>query len=130
MKKALLLIVICISVSCNTTRKISSRVTEDQLVNTRRYIGEFIDYRYTGPEIFGGTPLIWIKTSLFSSFGKLSAYGNKCSFSVGDKLYLRRMYPTPDIHGKWLYQIENDSSVVYRVSEYKYENNVLVTASF
>ena len=70
------------------------------------------------------------QNNLFNSFGKLSAYGNKCDFSVGDKLYLRRLYSTPDIHGNWTYQIENDSSVVYRVSDYKYENNVLVRASF
>jgi hypothetical protein len=40
------------------------------------------------------------------------------------------MYSTPGAYGKWMYQVENDSSVIYRVSEYKYENNVLVKACF
>ena len=130
MKQILLVLIIFVCASCNTTRKVTSQVREGELINTRRYVGEFIDFRHTGPEIFGNSNLIWIKTTLFSSFGKLSAYGNKCDFSVGDKLYLRRLYSTPDIHGNWTYQIENDSSVVYRVSDYKYENNVLVRASF
>jgi len=99
-------------------------------MNTRRYIGEFIDYCHTGPEIFGGVHLIWVKTTLYNRYGKISAYSNKCDFSLGDKLYLRRLYAVPGVFGNWTYQIENDSSVYYRVSEYRYENNVLVQALF
>lgn len=130
MKQFLPLLLLLICASCNTSKKITSRVTEDELVNTRRYIGEFIDYRHTGPEIIGGTNLIWIKTTLFNSFGKLSAYSNNCGFREGERLYLRRLYPTPDANGNWACQIENDSSVVYRISDYKYENHAFVKASF
>lgn len=130
MKQFLPILIIFVCASCNTTRKVIPQAREGELINTRRYVGEFIDYRHTGPEIFGSTNLIWIKTTLFSSFGKLSAFGNKCDFKPGDRLFLRRLYSTPDAHGNWAYQVENDSSVVYRVSDYKYENNVLVRASF
>jgi hypothetical protein len=40
------------------------------------------------------------------------------------------MYPTPGPYGNWEYLIENDSSDVYRVSNYRYENNALVQVSF
>jgi hypothetical protein len=130
MKKILLLILMGVVISCSTTKKSSSLLKEDEYYNTRKYIGNFIDYCHTGPEVFGGAHLIWIKTTLYNTFGKISAYGNKCEFSFGDKLYLRRTYSTPGPFGNWSYQIENDSSVVYRISEYRYENNVLARAWF
>ncbi len=130
MKKLALLMVSCIIFSCSTTKRASLAPVENELLNTRRYIGNFIDYCHTGPETFGGTHLIWIKTTMFNTFGKISAYGNKCNFYPGDKIYLRRLFASPEKSGNWDYLIENDSSVYYRVSDYRYENNVLVQASF
>jgi hypothetical protein len=131
MKKLLLLVLTCFAISCSTVKKPSAYyLKEDELFNTRKYIGDFIDYSHTGPEIFGGAHLIWIRTTLYNSYGKLSAYGNKCDFSVGDKLYLKRLFSAPGNAGNWVYQIENDSSVYYRMSEYRYENNALVQAWF
>jgi hypothetical protein len=124
MKKLLLLILVSMFISCNTTKKSSSFIQEDQFLITRRYIGNFVDYCHTGPEIVGGKDLIWIKTTVYNSYGKISIYGKKCDFSVGDRIYLKPVYSTPDNYGNWLYQIENDSSVIYRVSEFRYENNV------
>ena len=115
-------------ISCNTVKKSSYVLEKDEFFVTRKYIGDFIDYCHTGPEIFGGTHLIWIKTTIDSTFGKISAYGKKCEFSVGDKIYLRRTYPNPGTFLYWGYQIENDSSVYYRVSEFRFENKVLVRA--
>jgi hypothetical protein len=130
MKKLLLLALTCIAISCSTVKNSSCYHKEDDLINTRRYIGEFMEYCHTGPEIFGGAHLIWIKTTQYTRYGKISAYSNKCDFSPGEKLYLRRLYATPGAFGNWTYQIENDSSVYYTVSEYRYENNVLVQALF
>jgi hypothetical protein len=115
--------------SCSTYKK-TSYLREDELVNSRRYIGNYIDYSHTGPENLGGPHLIWIKTTLYENFGKLSAYGKKCDFTPGERLYLRRLYSTPGTFGHWEYQVENDSSLYYRVSEFRYENNVLVRAWF
>ncbi len=97
---------------------------------TRKNVGYFIDYSHTGPEIFGGVHLIWIRTTQFNTFGKISAYGKECKFNPGDKIYIKRMYSNPGPYGNWEYQVENDSSVVYRLSNYRYENNVLVQATF
>jgi hypothetical protein len=130
MKQLLLLVLMGVVISCSTAKKYSTLREEDEFLNTRKYIGNFIDYCQTGPEVFGGANLIWIKTTHYNRFGKISAYSKKCEFTPGDILYLRRTSSTPGVYGNWTYQIENDSSVVYRVSEYRYENNVLVRASF
>ncbi len=130
MKKLLLLAMMGIIVSCSTTKKYSLIREEDELLNTRKYIGNFVDYRHTGPEVFGGVNLIWIKTTLFNTFGKLSVYSKKCEFTPGEKLYLRRTNSTPGVYGDWSYQIENDSLTVYKVSEFRYENNVLAKSWF
>ena len=124
MKKLLFLVLMGIIISCSTTKKSSTLLQEDQLFITRKYIGNFIDYWHTGPEIVGGNDLIWIKTTIYSTFGKISAFSKTCNFSTGDKIYLRPAYSTPGKFGYWEYQVENDSSVIYRVSEFQFENNV------
>jgi hypothetical protein len=124
MKKLLYLTLIGIFFSCSTTKKTSSLLQEEQILITRKYIGNFVDYCHTGPEIIGGRDLIWIKTTVYNTFGRISVYGKTCDFSVGDKIYLKPMYSTPGNYGNWMYQIENDSSVIYRVSDYRYENNI------
>jgi len=90
-----------------------------------------MDYRHTGPESFAGPNIIWIKTSMDNTFGKISAYGKKCDFSPGDRLYIRRIYYTPGgVFGYWEYQIENDSSIYYKVSEFQHDNEVSITTWF
>ena len=126
MGKLLLLVLMGIIISCSTTKKSYSLLQEDQFLTTRKYIGNFMDYRHTGPQVIGGKDLIWIKTTIYSTFGKISAYSKTCDFSVGDKIYLKPTYSTPGKFGYWVYQIENDSSVNYRVSEFRFENNVFI----
>lgn len=130
MKKFLFLPVFCLIVSCSTQLKTHSHLLDDGVSLTRRYIGNFIDYSHTGPDYCADAHLIWIRTTQFSTFGKLSAFGKECKFTPGERIYLKRMYSVPNANGSWEYQIENDSSVVYMVSKYKYDNNVLVHASF
>lgn len=113
------------------SKKSASPLNEDELFIIRKYIGSFIDYRHTGPETYGGPNLIWIKTSMDNTYGKISAYGKKCEFSVGDNLYLKRTYYFPGgVSGYWVYQIENDSSVYYQVSDFQHDRNVLVETWF
>jgi hypothetical protein len=130
MKRILFLLVIALFISCSSEKKSYSHLRNNDFSVTRRYIGNFLDFQHTGPEVFGGVHLIWIRTTQFNSYGKISAYGKDCKFEPGEKIYLKRMYSTPGPYGNWDYQIENDSSVVYRVSNYRYENNVLVQATF
>jgi hypothetical protein len=106
-------------------------VIEDEFLVTRKYVGQFLDYRHTGPSTSDGPNIIWIKTSMDKSFGKLSAYGKSCNFTAGDKLYIRRTFFSPgDVTGYWIYQIENDSSIYYRLSEFQYDKKVYVETLF
>jgi hypothetical protein len=124
MKKLLFLILMALLIACSTSKKSSSLLEEDQLYITRKYIGDFLEYCHTGPQIVGGKDLIWIKTSVYTTYGKISAYGKTCDFSVGDKIYLKPVSSTTGEIGNWVYQIENDFSINYRVSEFRFENNV------
>ncbi|MBK7709852.1 MAG: hypothetical protein IPJ37_01925 [Bacteroidales bacterium] len=119
MNKVILLALMCLVISCGTSKKSSPFPKEDELYSTRKYIGDFLDYRHTGPEVVGGKDLIWIKTSIYSTFGRISAYGKSCEFAIGDKIYLKSTSASPGNYGYWEYQIENDYLVTYKVSEFK-----------
>jgi hypothetical protein len=106
-------------------------IIEDTLFISRKYVGRFVDYRQTGPDTYNGPNIIWIKTSMDEIFGKISAYGKKCEFSFGDNLYLKRTFFSPGVvSGYWVYQIENDSSIYYRVTEFQHDRKVFVETWF
>jgi hypothetical protein len=115
----------------NSSKRSSEIIIEDEFLVTRKYVGNYLDYRHTGTSTSDGPNIIWIKTSLDKTFGKLSAYGKSCDFKKGDKLYLRRIFYSPgDVSGYWVYHIENDSSVFYRLSEFQYDRKVFVETLF
>ena len=131
MKKALLLILVTIAASCSQVRKGSSAIPEDDLIITRKYVGDFIEYRHTGPENYEGPNIIWIKTTMEDQYGKISAYGRKCDFTGGDRLYLRRKFYSPGIvSGYWVYVIENDQSVSYRATDLQHDREVYIKTWF
>ena len=113
------------------SKRTSFVVEEDELLVIRKYVGNFRDFRHTGIETYGGPNIIWIKTSMENTFGKISAYGKNCEFSVGDNLYLKRTYYSPGgVSGYWVYQIENDSSIYYRVTDFQHDKKVFVETWF
>ena len=126
MKKFWIPLLFVSAVSCIAVKKSSPQVQEEQIVVTRKYIGNFIGYYHTEPTIIGGTDLIWIKTTVYSTFGKISAYGKICKFAIGDKIYLQPINSSPGNFGYWEYRIENDSAVSYKISDYRFENNMFV----
>lgn len=131
MKRILLFSIFWIAVaSCAPQLKTHSHLIDNNMQLTRRYIGNFVDYTHTGPEFCANAHLVWIRTTQFSTFGKLSAFGKECKFTPGERIYIRRMYSVPNANGEWEYQIENDSSHVYVLSKFRFDNNVLVRASF
>lgn len=98
---------------------------------TRRYAGDFVEYRRTDPEDFTGYNLIWIRTTRDTIYGKISAFGKECGFSPGDRLFLRRTYFNPGgISGYWEYRIENDSTVSYRLTGFQHDRKVPVQTWF
>jgi len=130
MKKLVLLLMLISSTSCRVTDTSITLPGENELLVTRKYIGNFLEYRHTGFDEFAGPSIIWIKTTMDSTYGKIAAYGKKCSFSAGDRLYLRRIYVTPGIMGFWTYQIENDSSVFYEVMRYQSDRDIMTEELF
>jgi hypothetical protein len=132
MKKLFLMVLTgIILTSCSTTRKSYTVLAEDELMITRKYVGYYVDYRLTDPEEFRGVNIIWIKTSRDSTYGKISAYGRRCEFSPGDRLYLRRTYLSPGgISGYWIYKIENDASVTYKLTEFQHDREVSIGTWF
>ena len=125
------MMLLTIAVSCSPLKKNVSSVQEDDLIMTRKYVGDFIEYRHTGPENHEGPNIIWIKTTLENQFGKISAYGRKCEFAEGDRLYLRRVYYSPGIvTGYWVYILENDAAVEYRATDLQHDREVFIKTWF
>jgi hypothetical protein len=125
MKKVLFIIIALLS-SCATTQK--SSVKEDSLIVTRKYVGNYLDYRQHVPEKFGQPYLIFIKTTQDSALGKITAYGEGCSFRKGDRLYVKRIQLSPGpISSYWEYQIESDDNpVYYKLSEFQNDRKNLI----
>jgi len=131
MKRVMLLILMGLTVSCGSLRKPSATIEEDELIITRKYVGDFIEHRQTGPENYDGPNMIWIRTSMEDEYGKISAYGRKCEFTAGDRLYLRRTFYSPGIvSGYWVYTVENDASVSYRATDLQHDRAVFIKAWF
>ncbi len=113
------------------SKRASSNIEEDELMIIRRYVGTYLDYRNTGAETYGSPNLIWIKTSMEKIYGKVSAYGRSCEFTVGDNLYLKRTFYSPGgISGYWVYQIENNSGISYRLTDFQHDRKVMAETWF
>lgn len=124
MKKAVFICLVILS-SCASTKQ---AVQEDSLIITRKYVGNFIEYRQHVPEKLGEPYLLWIKTTMDSTYGKISAYGERCDFQKGEKLYIKRTMLSPGtISSYWEYKIESDDSgITYRLSEFQHDRKNLI----
>ncbi len=130
-KRLIILLVLSLSVSCGSVKKTGLPGDEDQLVTSRRFAGVFIDYRATVTDELPKVEVIWIKTSLETRYGKICALGRKCEFLKGDRLYLTKKFYSPGmVGGRWEYFIENDSTVIYQLTEYQSDKHVLTESWF
>jgi len=129
--KKLIFFCLVVLTACATLTKPTS-LQEDELILTRKYVGNFVEYRPYLPEKFSDPYLIWIKTTMDSTYGKISAYSQKCEFNSGDRLYLRRVYYTPGMaSGYWIYQIESaDNRIYYRLSEFQHDSKIFIDTWF
>ena len=125
MKRAVYILFLLLA-SCASTKQ--SDVQEDSLILTRKYVGNFIEYRQHIPEKFGEPYLIWIKTTMDSTYGKISAYSERCDFKQGDRLYIKRIQLSPGpVSTYWEYQIESDdNSISYKLSEFQHDRKNLI----
>jgi len=97
---------------CSSTRSAS----EGSLVITRKYVGNFLDYRITEsngpltPDIF------WIKTTLEGQYGKIGVYAKgEMNFSPDERLYLRRYAFQNPAMTSWEYRLESSNQEVFYV---------------
>jgi len=125
MKRAWYIILLLLA-SCASTKQ--SGVQEDSLILTRKYVGNFVEFRQHIPEKLGEPYLIWIKTTMDSTYGKISAYSERCDFKEGDRLYIKRIQLSPGpVSTYWEYQIESDdNSVSYKLSEFQHDRKNLI----
>jgi hypothetical protein len=129
--KILCLLILLYTASCSSFRLFTPQPEDEEFFISRKYVGVFLDYRQTGPDDLAGPNLIWIKTSMEDQYGKISAYGKKCDFTVGERLFLRRTLYDPGIGaGFWEYTIENDSAVSYKATDFQYDHKVLTETIF
>jgi hypothetical protein len=130
MNRVLILVGLFLLASCASVKQSGSE--EDSLVLTRKYVGNFVEYRQHIPEKLGQPYLIWIKTTMDSTYGKISAFGERCDFKPGDRLYIRRNQVSPGpISTYWEYQIESDDKqVVYKLSEFQHDRKNLIGTWF
>lgn len=125
--KKLLFVLNFLVMACATVKD----VQEDQFLITRKYVGDFIEFRQTGPADGNGPNIIWIKTTMENTFGKISAYGKKCEFSPGERLYLKKSLYSPGmISAYWEYYIENDSNLSYQATGYQHDKKTAIETWF
>ncbi|MDX2414097.1 MAG: hypothetical protein QNK33_02795 [Bacteroidales bacterium] len=87
---------------------------EDSLRITRKYVGNFVDYRLAGEGGPLNPKIFWIKTSLDHKYGKIGVYAKgKMGFQQNERLYLRRIYFQHMALSKWTYQLESSNEQVF-----------------
>lgn len=113
MRKILFLLVVLAMAACTATKQIPHE--KEELLVTRRYVGNFIDYRYVKPPRLMDPHTIWVKTSLEQRYGKIPVAGRECKFTPGDPLYVRRrLFNLPgNASGFWHYTLESSNEKIY-----------------
>ncbi|NMD02419.1 MAG: hypothetical protein GYA71_04020 [Bacteroidales bacterium] len=117
-------------VSCSTAVPFTGG--EDQLMITRKYVGDFVESTYSAPSKASEPHLIWITTTLESTYGKIAAYSKSCDFNKGERLYIRRILSdNGSVWGEWQYQIESDrDNIKYILSQPQKMNNKVISSWF
>ncbi len=128
--KRILFFSLVILASCASSKQ--SSVQEDSLKITRKYVGNFVEYRQFIPEKLGDPYLIWIKTTMDSTYGKITAYSERCDFNKGDRLYIKKTAVSPGLITTYYeYRIESeDSPYFYRLSDFQHDRKNLIQTWF
>ena len=106
-----LIIVIAILSACSVSETV---MQEEQLMITRKYVGNLLDYRRVEGEGLLDPDVVWLKTTLESNYGKIGIYvKGELKLDVNERLYLRRSHAdTPGIN-QWNYFLESNSGEVF-----------------
>jgi hypothetical protein len=121
MKKLGFLLLMLSGISCATTER-SGLSSQDELVVTKKYVGNFVNSIKTSSSSLAGPHILLIKTSQDSVYGKIPICARRCKFERGERLYIKRGYQPNGRSGYWVYQIENEkgNKIWYRLSDHEY----------
>jgi hypothetical protein len=121
MKKIGFILLMLSGISCVTTER-SGLLPQDELVITRKYVGNFVSYTNTSSSGLAAPHILLVKTSQDSIYGEISICSRRCKFEPGERLYIRRGYQPNGRTGYWIYQIENEkeNKIWYRLSDFEY----------
>ncbi|MBN1388725.1 MAG: hypothetical protein JW965_09780 [Bacteroidales bacterium] len=114
MKIVFSIIIIAFISACSVSEPV---MQEEELMITRKYVGNLLDYRRVEGEGLLDPDVIWLKTTLESNYGKIGIYvKGELELDINERLYLRRAHSdTPGID-QWSYFLEsNNGEVFYRL---------------
>jgi len=97
--------------SCTVTEPV---IQQDQLLITRKYVGNLLDYRRVEGEGLLDPDVVWLKTTMENNYGKIGIYiKGELKLDTGERLYIRRTHSdTPGI-SQWTYFLESNTGEVY-----------------
>ena len=120
MRIIIIFLAFCLMFSCLAINKIAM----NEALIPRKYVGEFVEYRYTNPGL-SHPNTCWIKTTLNPTMGEIPVIGTKVKYKPGETLYLKRTHgfvpgrSWPGMgRGFWYYCIESEGSKhIYPIRE-------------
>ncbi|MCF8222370.1 MAG: hypothetical protein K9J25_04425 [Bacteroidales bacterium] len=121
MRRSLLLTVITIMwlmSGCSVSRDV---IPQDQLIITRKYVGNLLDYRRIEGELLLNPDIMWLKTSLESEFGKIGIYlRGDLELILNDRIYIRRTHTEHPGINHYSYTLESsDGEIFYRLHSFR-----------
>lgn len=89
-------------------------IQQEQIMLTRKYAGNLLDYR----RIEGGglmdPDIIWLKTTLENVYGKIGIYvSGKFELDINERLYIRRVLTDNPGMNQWTYFLESDDGEIF-----------------
>jgi hypothetical protein len=104
-----LIISVAIISACSVSEPV---MPQEELMITRKYVGNLLDYRRVEGEGLLDPDVVWLKTTLESNYGKIGIYvKGELRLDTNERLYLRRA-DSPGID-QWNYFLESNSGEVY-----------------
>jgi hypothetical protein len=106
-----LIISVAIISACSVSEPV---MPQEELMITRKYVGNLLDYRRVEGEGLLDPDVVWLKTTLESNYGKIGIYvKGELRLDTNERLYLRRAHADSPGIDQWNYFLESNSGEVY-----------------
>jgi hypothetical protein len=111
MRVLYLIITVAIISACSVSEPV---MPQEELMITRKYVGNLLDYRRVEGEGLLDPDVVWLKTTLESNYGKIGIYvKGELKLDTNERLYLRRTHADSPGIDQWNYFLESNSGEVY-----------------